>query len=93
MRFEWDEQKNRTNYTKHKINFELASMVFRDPLACYRFDRSVDGEERWLAIGRVLERYLLIVVHTYRNREGTEVIRIISARGATSHERKLYEEG
>ena len=56
------------------------------------FERVVDGEERWLAVGKVLELHVLVVVHTYRNREDQEVVRIISARRATSHERRLYEE-
>jgi len=92
MEFEWDQQKNQANYAKHKINFELASMVFADPLARFRFDREVDGEERWLAVGKALELHVLVVAHTYRNQTDQEVIRIISARRATSHERRLYEE-
>jgi uncharacterized DUF497 family protein len=92
MNFEWDPRKNQANYAKHKINFELASKVFDDPLARFRFDRVIDGEERWLAIGKVLELHVLVVAHTYRNHTDQEVIRIISARRATSHERRLYEE-
>ena len=94
MHIEWDQQKNQANYAKHKINFELASKVFDDPLARFRFDRVVDGEERWLAVGKVLVLHVLVVAHTYRNHTDTdqEVIRIISARRATSHERRLYEE-
>ena len=92
MEFEWDQQKNQANYAKHKINFELASKVFDDPLVAFRFDRVVHGEERWLAVGKVQQLYVLIVVHTYRTRAEQQVIRIISARRATSHERRLYEE-
>jgi len=36
MLFEWDQQKNQANFAKHKINFELASKVFDDPLAKYQ---------------------------------------------------------
>ena len=92
MEFEWDQQKNQANYAKHKINFELASKVFDDPFAVFSFDRVVDGEERWLAVGKVLQLHVLVVVHTYRDHAEQEVIRIISARRATSHERRLYEE-
>lgn len=35
---------------------------------------------------------LLVVVHTYPG-EGDDVIRIVSARKATRHERKAYEDG
>jgi uncharacterized DUF497 family protein len=92
MEFAWDQQKNQANYAKHKINFELASKVFDDPLAVFRFDRVVNGEERRLAVGKALRLYVLVVVHTYRTHEEQECIRIISARRATSHERRLYEE-
>lgn len=93
MEFEWDQRKNEANYAKHKINFELASEVFDDPFAALRFDRTVDGEDRWLAFGKVMNLYVLVVVHTYRNHDDREFVRIISARRATSHERRLYEEG
>jgi uncharacterized protein len=36
---------------------------------------------------------ILLVAHTVHDREGEEVIRIISARKATKHERRAYEEG
>ena len=93
MEFEWDRQKNHTNYAKHKINFEFASKVFDDPFAAFRFDRVANGEERWLVVGKALQMHVLVVVHTYRIRADKEIIRIISARRATSHERRLYEEG
>lgn len=34
---------------------------------------------------------MIVVVHTYRLEDSDEVIRIISSRRATSHERKLYD--
>ena len=92
MEFEWDDQKNLKNYAKHKVSFELARLVFDDPLHLVKFDRSVNGEERWHAMGKVMGRHVLVVVHTYRNYEDEEVIRIISARLASSHERRQYEQ-
>jgi uncharacterized DUF497 family protein len=50
----------------------------------------VEGEVRWHAIGYVDS--VLLVVHTYREEGPDAIIRIISARKATSAERKLYEE-
>lgn len=91
MEFEWDEVKNRKNFAKHGISFELARKVFNDPLAAYILERVENGEERWQAIGRVSNLPLLVVVHTYRDNNGREIIRIISARQASSHERKRYE--
>lgn len=93
MEFEWDQRKNEANYTKHKINFELACEVFDDPFVALRFDQTVDGEDRWLAFGKAMNLHVLIVVHAYRTHDGREFVRIISARRATSHERRLYEEG
>lgn len=92
MLFEWDEEKNRINLAKHKINFEIARDVFSDPLARFILERVVNGEERWQAIGEVGSRFLVVVVHCYRTRGGEEIIRIISARAASARERKLYEE-
>ena len=36
---------------------------------------------------------VLLVAHTFYGEEGEEVIRIISARKATPHDRKMYEQG
>ena len=93
MKFEWDKNKNRSNYAKHGVSFEVACKIFDDPLAVYLFDRIVDGEERWHALGKIDDLPLLIVVHTYRDTNGEEIIRIISARKASSHERRQYENG
>jgi uncharacterized DUF497 family protein len=91
MKFEWDQRKNEANYAKHGISFELASKVFDDPLVTYIFDRTVDEEELWHAIGKVQNLPVLVIVHTYRGEE-EEIVRIISARQASSHERRRYEQ-
>jgi len=93
MQYEWDENKNQINRQKHGVSFELARKVFDDPLHLTKFDRIADGEERWHALGSALGIVVLLVVHTYRLQDGDEVIRIISARKATSHERRQYEDG
>ncbi len=90
LRFEWDQAKNETNKRKHDIDFETARLVFDDPL-CLTFVERVSGaEERWHAIGAIENIVVLVVVHTYREENSDEAIRIISARRATRHERKLY---
>jgi uncharacterized protein len=90
IRFEWHEAKNRSNKKKHGIDFETAQLVFNDP-HCISFVKRVnDGEERWHAIGSIENIIVIVVVHTYREEALDEVIRIISARRATRHERKLY---
>jgi uncharacterized DUF497 family protein len=78
VRFEWDEVKNEANGKKHKVSFEVASLVFDDPHLLVFIERVEDGEERWHAIGYVSGSLLfLTAVHTCL--EG-EVVRIVSAR-------------
>ena len=85
MIFEWDEEKNSINKTKHKISFEVAAHVFDDPdyIEMYDFEHSLN-EDRYIAIGKVGD--ILFVVFTERK----EIIRLISARLATEKERRLY---
>jgi uncharacterized protein len=90
IRFEWDEEKNKINQKKHGIDFETAKVIFDDPCCVTFVERISDGEERWHAIGSVENIIVIVVVHTYRQDSADEVIRIISARRATRHERKLY---
>lgn len=93
MRFEWDEGKNESNQRKHGISFETAVLVFEDPNRLLFVERIEEAEERWHAIGSVRGSYLfLVVVHSYAEEEAEAVVRIISARRATRHERKLYAE-
>jgi uncharacterized DUF497 family protein len=68
-------------------------LVFDDPLHLTIVESVKDGEERWHAIGMVGTVALLLVVDTYMEDGANEVIRIISCRQASKHERKLYEEG
>jgi uncharacterized protein len=90
MRFEWDEEKSRSNRAKHKVSFERACRVFQDPHhVSLRDDR--ESQERWLTIGLVDGIVVLVVAHTLEEHDDEEVIRIISARKATRHERERYE--
>jgi uncharacterized DUF497 family protein len=93
MRFIWEERKSRRNLAKHKVGFETAMLVFDDPRAISRLDRIEHGEERWQTLGLAGGIVVLLVAHTYYDEDGEEVIRIISARKATPHERKMYEQG
>lgn len=92
-RFEWDQAKAARNLKKHRVSFETATRVFADPFAMVEQDRVENGEHRWQTLGIVEGYLLLLVAHTVRDDEdGTEVIRIISARRAESKERKRYEQ-
>ncbi len=91
MRFEWDENKNRLNQKIHDgVDFDLASRVFADENFLIEADRVADGEERWHAIGRVGDLLVLTVVHTQKELNGQEIIRIISAREANKQELRRY---
>lgn len=88
MHFEWDRAKAEGNRRKHKVTFDEAVSVFYDPLsATFSDPDSSRTEERLITVGHSSRRRLLVVVHT----EHGETIRIISARLATTHERKRHE--
>lgn len=94
--FEWDWEKARTNLSKHGVSFELASEVFKDPMALTLFDgdNTSDIEERWVTLGQVRGHLYLVVVHTFRDEQADQItIRLISARPATKHETKQYQGG
>ena len=92
-RFAWDRAKSLTNRRKHGISFELAALVFFDPLHVSVQDRIEDGEVRWQTVGQVGGMMIVVVAHTIVEEENAEIIRIVSARPATRKERKRYEEG
>ena len=94
MRWTWAPKKAATNRGKHGLSFETAVLAFDDPFHASRLDLHPDGD-RWHTIGLV-GSVLLPVIHTWpesESEEGELVGRIISARKATAHERKAYEEG
>ena len=93
MKFEWDPDKEKTNVQRHGITFEQAAYVFADPFALNKYDdEHSEEEDRWALLGKTLNETVLLVVHTFRNSEGEEFVRIISARRATKKEKKTYNE-
>ena len=92
MKFEWDTTKESINIQKHGVNFEEASYVFSDIYALSRYDdEHSDKEDRWVLLGKSLNKTLLLVVHTFRDKNGVEFTRIISARKATKKEKQAYQ--
>lgn len=89
--FDWDENKNKNNITKHNgLSFETAATIWAYPddvldIADHRFDY---GEHRWIALGPLPQDSRLIVVVAYCDRN--DVIRLISARYAEAQEEKAY---
>jgi uncharacterized DUF497 family protein len=89
LRFEWDARKAAGNRAKHKVSFEEAVTVFGDPLGRITDDpRHSADEERFVLFGQSDRHRLLVVLFTERG----EAARLISARKATRHERRKYEE-
>lgn len=87
--FEWDEGKREANLVKHGVDFADAVDVFADPLRVERIDqRRAYAEERRQVVGTV-RGHVLFVVYTLRG----EVRRLISARRASSNERRAYYAG
>jgi uncharacterized DUF497 family protein len=85
-RFTWHDRKAARNARDHGVTFEAARDVFSDPFAVEWHDEREDyGEDRYVIVG-IVENRLLYVAYTMRG----EKIRIISARKAEPHERRLY---
>lgn len=82
--FEWDDRKAASNLRKHRVSFDLARMVFDDPLAIDDVDED-EPEDRSRRIG-LAEGLVLVVVYTMRG----ERIRFISARKASKREQENY---
>jgi uncharacterized DUF497 family protein len=90
MKFEWDPVKNKSNFRKHKVDFEEAKYVFRDEMALEIPDEehSSEKEERWIVIGLSSKTRELYVCYCYR--DSGDTVRIFSARRANREEIQLY---
>ncbi len=93
LEFTWDPAKATSNATKHGVTFAQASTVLADALALTVFDSAhSEFEERWFTLGMSSEGKLLAVSHTYTaTGPASARVRVISAREATRHERRQYE--
>lgn len=87
MIFAFDPRKAATNLRKHGVSFSEVEPVFYDDLALTRKDTDATGEARFVTVGADARGRILTVCWT----DHGQAIRLISARLATSHERKCYE--
>ena len=85
MRFEWDEEKRRSNIRRHEIDFADAERVFAGETITFLDDRFDYGEMRLLTFG-LLWGEVVAIVHTETN----DVIRVMSLRKASKDEEKTY---
>ena len=89
MGFAWDPRKANRNLAKHGISFDDAKTVFDDGFFLVFEDPDHSTEEsRFIIMGQSKKGRLLVVAYTQRS----DTIRIISAREATRHERRVYAE-
>ena len=87
--FDWDVGNQKKNWDQHKVSWpEAEEVFFREPLLVYPDPAHSEAEERFYVLGRtVAERRLFIVFTVRKNR-----IRVISARGMSKKERRIYDE-
>lgn len=84
--FEWDDAKAESNFRKHGISFQTATLAFEDSRVLeVDASRMSDGEIRTKAIA-LIDGYFVCVLFTLRGRTR----RLISARRANTKEEKLY---
>jgi uncharacterized DUF497 family protein len=88
MHLEYDPAKRVANLRKHGVDLEDARPVLFDPCALVREDQDAAEEQRFIAVGLDALGRVLTVIYTYRP---PDVIRLISARPATSSEKQAYE--
>ena len=85
MKFEYDENKSRSNKKKHGVDFEDAKIVWEDEERT-EVKTLFPTETRYLNIGKINNKLYTVVV-TYRNNN----IRIISTRRARKKEIEIYD--
>lgn len=86
--YEWDDEKNEKNLSKHGISFDEAKTVFGDPFSITHEDKnhSSSKERRYSIVGLCQSGKIITVIFTLRR----NIIRLISAQERRK-ERKTYE--
>ncbi|CAN2044598.1 BrnT family toxin [Candidatus Magnetomoraceae bacterium gMMP-1] len=85
MRYTWHELKRQRNLNKRGLDFAEAEKVFTGPTFTFEDDREDYGEQRWVTLGLLGDK-VLVIVHTETEKE----IRIISMRKANKNEQLLF---
>ena len=85
MEFEWDENKNRVNKSKHDIDFNTATELWNDQNRI-EIQMKFPTENRNALIGKIEDK-IWTAIFTRR----MYAIRVISVRRARKKETKLYE--
>lgn len=85
MKLEWDENKRKTNLTKHGLDFIACGKMLEGPHLIFQDVRQNYGEDRYNAYWRLAGR---LVMTTFVLRD--EAVRIISLRKANAREEVAY---
>jgi len=86
--FEWDEANRDKNRTKHDVtDSESEQVFFNRPFVTDADEQHSENEVGYYALGRTNTGRRLFISYTIRG----ETVRVISARGMTSPERKEHE--
>ena len=85
MKFEWDDNKSRTNKSKHGLDFNAAKAMWNDSNRV-EIQIPYPFEDRSILLGKIGDK-LWAAIFTHRG----NAIRIISVRRARRQEEELYE--
>jgi uncharacterized protein len=85
MRYTWHEPKRQSTLVRLGLDFALAEHVFAGPTFTFEDDRRDYGEERWVTLG-MLRGKVVVIVHT----ETEDEIHVISMREAERDEQRLF---
>ncbi|WP_374688020.1 BrnT family toxin [Promineifilum sp.] len=85
MRYSWHETKRQITLEKRGLDFADAEQVFAGPTFTFEDDRADYGEVRWVTLGLLRDK-VVVIVHT----ETEDEIRIISMREAEKDEQGLF---
>jgi len=85
MLFSWHEPKRQTTLKNRGLDFADAEQVFTGPTFTFEDDREEYDEPRWVSLGLLRER-VVVIVHT----ESEDEIRVISMREAENNEQILF---
>ncbi len=85
MHYTWHEPKRQSTLARRGLDFAHAEQVFAGPTFTFEDDRIDYGEERWVTLG-MLRGKVVVIVHT----ETEDEIRVISMREAERDERRLF---
>ncbi len=85
VRYTWDEEKRQRTLAARGLDFADAPFVLDGPTYTNEDDRIDYGEVRWVSIG-VLRDKIVVIVYTETESE----VRVISMRKATRNEREFF---